>query len=98
MSDRTMARRRSSGPRIGMILGAGADRQGHTRRGFTALHFAAREGDLESTRLLLAAGVDVNVRSEADLSEERRGRREGAGGGGVAGGSSEESAGSTPLL
>ena len=28
----------------------GADAQAHTRKGFTALHFAAREGDLESTR------------------------------------------------
>jgi ankyrin repeat protein len=37
--------------------------------GFTALHFAAREGDLESTRLLLAAGVDVNVRSQPEPSE-----------------------------
>jgi ankyrin repeat protein len=42
------------------------DRQFFTRRqnaeggGLTALVFAAREGDLESTRILVAAGADVN--------------------------------------
>jgi ankyrin repeat protein len=83
---------------MGVLIEAGADLQAHTRRGFTALHFAAREGDLESTRVLLAAGVNVNIRSEPDLSELRRGTRERAAGGAVAGGSAEESAGSTPLL
>ena len=29
--------------------------------GFTPLHFAARQGDIESTRLLIAAGGDVNA-------------------------------------
>ena len=29
--------------------------------GFTALHFAAREGDVESARILLEAGADVNT-------------------------------------
>ena len=28
---------------------------------FTALHFAARMGDMESARALLAGGVDVNI-------------------------------------
>jgi ankyrin repeat protein len=56
-----------------------------------------REGDFESTRLLLAAGVNVNIRSEPERSQ-KRGTRQGAGGGGVAGGNDEESAGSTPLL
>ncbi len=31
------------------------------RGGLTALHFAAREGDIETGRVMLAAGVDVNV-------------------------------------
>jgi len=83
---------------VGMLIEAGADLQAHTRKGFTALHFAAREGDLESTRLLLAAGVNVNIRSQPDPSEQGRGGREGPGGGGATGGSSEASAGSTPLL
>src|SRR5205823_4888378 len=29
--------------------------------GFTPLHFAVRQGDMESTRLLVAAGADVNT-------------------------------------
>ena len=33
---------------------------GYSNGGFTALLFAAREGDLESARLLLAAGADMN--------------------------------------
>ena len=37
--------------------------QAHTKKGFTALHFAAREGDEDSVRQLLASGVNVNVRS-----------------------------------
>ena len=87
----------------------GADLQAHTKKGFTALHFAAREGDLESTRLLLAAGVDVNIRSQPEPSETdaagetaapdgpRRRRR---GGGGARGPAYQAtlSAGSTPLL
>ena len=57
------------------LIEAGADLQAHTRKGFTALHFAAREGDLESTRLLLAAGVNVNIRSQPE-PRRRRGRAE----------------------
>src|ERR1700686_2085332 len=90
---------------------AGADLQAHTRKGFTALHFAAREGDLEVTRLLLGAGVNVNVRSQAEPSETGRGRRDGLNAGGAAGSGAARgtaargpayqatlSAGSTPLL
>jgi ankyrin repeat protein len=75
----------------------GANLQDRTRKGFTALHFAAREGELESTRLLLAAGVDVNIRSQPDVPQKGEGRGEGP----VGGGRSNEataSAGSTPLL
>jgi len=43
------------------LIEAHADLQANTRQGFTALHFAARVGDLESVKLLLAAGVDVNL-------------------------------------
>jgi ankyrin repeat protein len=79
-----------------------ADLQARTKKGFTALHFAAREGDIESARLLLAAGMDVNVRSEPELSEKPPSRGDGpARGGPRVGGPSYEmtiSAGSTPLL
>ncbi|MES2625443.1 MAG: ankyrin repeat domain-containing protein [Pseudomonadota bacterium] len=34
------------------------------RGGLTALHFAVREGDLESTKVLVEAGADVNQKSE----------------------------------
>jgi ankyrin repeat protein len=75
------------------LIGHGADLWATTRKGFTALHFAAREGELESTRLLLAAGVNVNIRSQPDTSKNAEGPR--------GGGPSYEatvSAGSTPLL
>lgn len=48
------------------LLEARADPKAHTTLGFAALHFAARAGDIESTRLLLDAGVDVNLRSRPD--------------------------------
>jgi ankyrin repeat protein len=64
------------------LIEANADLQAHTKKGFTALHFAAREGDLEITRMLLAAGVNVNVRSQPDPPPENgRGRGEGPAGG-----------------
>lgn len=71
------------------LIEHGADLQARTKKGFTALHFAAREGDFDSARLLLAAGTDINIRSQA------------ATGAGRVGGPSYEatvSAGSTPLL
>ena len=74
---------------VKVLIEHGADLQARTKKGFTALHFAAREGDLESARLLLAAGTDINIRSQS------------AAGPGRAGGPSYEatvSAGSTPLL
>jgi ankyrin repeat protein len=52
------------------LIEHGADLQARTKRGFTALHFAAREGDLESARLLLAAGVDVNLLSQPETEEK----------------------------
>jgi uncharacterized protein len=59
------------------LIKAKADLRAHTKQGFTALHFAARVGDLESTRILLDAGVDVNIRAqpEAGSRQESRGVR-----------------------
>ncbi len=48
---------------VRLLVEAGANAQAHTKKGFTALHFAAREGDVDSVRQLLASGVNVNVRS-----------------------------------
>jgi ankyrin repeat protein len=96
------------------LVEAGADPRARTRKGFTALHFAAREGDLESTRALLAAGVSVNIKSEPGPAEQgraaaepsRSGRTASGGAGGVSPASPARgpayqatlSAGSTPLL
>jgi len=51
---------------VKMLIDAKADLQARTKRGFTALHFAAREGDQGSVRLLLAAGVSVNILAQPD--------------------------------
>ena len=90
---------------VGALIEAKADLLAHTRKGFTALHFAAREGDLESTRLLLASGVNVNIRSEPEPSDgkEASGVRPASGrsaGNGARGPAYQAtlSAGSTPLL
>ena len=42
-------------------LEPGSSPVGYANGGFTPLHFAAREGELEAARLLLAAGADVNA-------------------------------------
>src|SRR5207237_5227662 len=52
---------------VRILIEAKADLRAHTKNGFTALHFAAREGDIESARLLLAASVDINIRSQPGL-------------------------------
>jgi ankyrin repeat protein len=94
------------------LIDAGADLRAHTKKGFAALHFAARENDLESVKVLLAAGVNVNVRSEPDVAEGGRGAPDAskigrtASGGTAAGAApgrgpayqATVSAGSTPLL
>ena len=97
---------------VKLLIAHGADLQARTKRGFSALHFAARVGDLASAQLLLAAGTDINIRSQPAVVEKPSGRGAPAGpglsgagnytgGGGRAGGPSYEatvSAGSTPLL
>ena len=75
------------------LIEARADLTAHTKMGFTALHFAARAGDMESVRTLLAAGADVNVRSQADPEPAGARRGPALGGNGVT-----SFPGSTPLL
>jgi ankyrin repeat protein len=87
------------------LIEARADLAAHTKLGFSALHFAARAGDLESVRTLLDAGVDVNIRWQPD-PEPDRGAATGGSGGAVRrarpGGFGERAGtsfpGSTPLL
>jgi ankyrin repeat protein len=59
---------------VRLLIEAGANPQAHTKKGFTALHFATREGDLETTRQLLAAGVSIDIRSlpEEPVAETRQ--------------------------
>ena len=42
-----------------------ADLKAHSKQGFTPIHFSARVGDLESVKQFLAAGVDVNILTQA---------------------------------
>jgi uncharacterized protein len=67
-----------------MLIDAKADLQAHTKKGFTALHFAAREGDLESARILLAAGANVNIQTQPDAAKRSEGADETAGTSGAA--------------
>ena len=97
---------------VQVLIEAKADLQAHTKSGFTALHFAARAGDMESVRLLLGAGVDVNILSRPDPAIGREpgargagaGTRAagvgnaGAGAGGVSARGGPNFGGSTPLL
>ena len=97
---------------VKILVAHGADLEARTSRGFSALHFAAREGDVESAGVLLGAGTDINIRSQPAVAEKpaARGAPANTGGsgagaytgaGGRAGGPSYEatvSAGSTPLL
>jgi ankyrin repeat protein len=76
---------------IETLIEAGADPAAHTRMGSTALHFAARTGDLESTKVLMDAGVDVNIKSQPDVEP---GRGAGAATGGAAAGRASAVSGS----
>ena len=51
---------------VKLLVGHGADARARSTRGFTPLLFAAQQGDVESGRLLLQAGADVNDRSGND--------------------------------
>lgn len=85
---------------VRMLIEAKADLQAHTKKGFTALHFAAREADMASVRLLLSAGVNINIRSQPDAPQTGPGRQAGPGTGAASGGgrTNDATAGSTPLL
>ena len=50
------------------LIEGGADVRAHSNGGFTALLFASQQGDVDSTRLLLAAGADVNEATSAGPS------------------------------
>jgi ankyrin repeat protein len=76
---------------VKLLIEHKADLQARTKKGFSALHFAAREGDLDSARLLLTAGVDINIRSQPAPAPA-------AGRGGGPSYEASVSAGSTPLL
>src|SRR4029434_7719662 len=49
-----------------VFLEHGAEPRARSTRGFTPLLFAAQQGDVESGRLLLRAGADVNDRGGND--------------------------------
>jgi ankyrin repeat protein len=53
------------------FIDAHADLTANSKQGFTAIHFSARVGDLESVKLLLAAGVDVNILTHAEGAANR---------------------------
>jgi uncharacterized protein len=53
------------------FIEAHADLTAHSKPGFTAAHFAARVGDLESVKLLVAAGVDVNILTQTEGGTNR---------------------------
>ncbi len=86
---------------VSALIAAHADLKAHSKDGFTAIHFAARVGDLESVKLLLAAGVDVNLLTQAGgqapTDDGDAGVTTGAPRGGRGGGSGGAS-GYTPLL
>lgn len=87
------------------LVDAHADLNAHTKQGFTALHFAAQRGDQESAQILLAAGMDVNLRTQPDASRMKApteqlvaGRARTVGLGGTYYRKNTSTAGYTPLL
>jgi uncharacterized protein len=81
-----------------LLIEAKANLRARTKSGFTALHFAARAGDLESTRILLDAGVDVNIRAQPDVESGSVARGAGAAPAGLGLRGDMTFPGSTPLF
>ncbi len=54
------------------FIDAHADLKANSKQGFTAIHFAARVGDLESVKELIAAGVDVNFLTQTEAGATNR--------------------------
>ncbi len=82
------------------LIDAHADLKAHSKAGFTAMHFAARQGDLEMIQLLLAAGVNVNILSVAEEADAKRPTIVGPGRSGIqiGGPKTQGTNGYTPLL
>jgi ankyrin len=55
------------------LIDSHANLTARTKQGFSALHFAARVGDIESVKLLLAAGVDINIQTQTADAGNKRG-------------------------
>jgi ankyrin repeat protein len=56
---------------VTLLVGRGADVNARTKAGWTALHFAAREGYADVVELLLASGADVSVKASSGHWSER---------------------------
>ena len=54
---------------VSALIALHADLKARSKDGFTAIHFAARVGDLESVKLLLAAGVDVKIQTQTNQTQ-----------------------------
>jgi uncharacterized protein len=87
---------------VSALIATHADLKAHTKDGFTAIHFAARVGDLETVQLLLAAGVDINLLTQSgdqtQTVSDAGGASGGRGGGARGGGGGGAAGGFTPLL
>ena len=77
--------------RAALLVEAGADLQAPTKKGFTALHFAAREGDLESVHACCWPPARTSTSGRSPDASGAHGPRRGAY-------QATLSAGSTPLL
>jgi uncharacterized protein len=80
------------------LIDAHADLKAHSKAGFTAMHFAARQGDLEMVQLLLAAGVNVNILSVAEEGDAKKAVAPGRSGIQIGGPKTQGVNGYTPLL
>lgn len=85
------------------LVDAHADLKQHSKGGFMAIHFAAREGDQEMVKFFLDAGMDINVLTKADPGAAADNRRAGGGRGApgvqpIGGRKTAGNDGYTPLL